>query len=426
MTTGSRATLYVGIASLALPSADEGADHAPVRTVTDAALLVADGHIVAAGPRVDVEAQAAQPKRVDLGGCAVVPGLVDSHTHLVFAGSRADEMERRSRGETYEQIAQAGGGIVRTVEAVRHTSDEELLRLAEARLAAMLARGVTTLEVKSGYDLTVHDELRMLRVARRLGTKVPLDIRTTLLAHVIPIARRVEREAYVHELCEELIPQAAAEKLADYIDVFVETGAFTADDARTIVHAATSLGLRAKVHVDQLRDSDGAALAAELGALSADHLEFVSATGRAHLARAGVVATVLPGCALFLGKGPWPDGRALRDAGCEVAVATDYNPGSSMVRDLGLCATLAATRCGLTVQEALWGITRGGAKALGLFDRGTLAAGERADFVVIEADDWRALLYEAGHARVQAVYVGGRRVVPTSHATRRSPRSTRH
>lgn len=407
---GGRA-LYVGIASLALPRPDEGTGNAPVETVRDGALLVDAGRVVASGPRAEVEAVSGDATRVELDGLAVVPGLVDSHTHLIFAGSRTDEMERRSRGESYEQIAQAGGGIVRTVAAVRAASDEDLLRCARDRLAALLSRGCTTVEVKSGYGLSIHDELRMLRIARTLATESPVQLRTTLLAHVVPIERRANRAGYLNEICSELIPQATAQHLADYVDVFVESGAFTPDETRVIVAAAARAGLRPKLHVDQLRDGDGAALAASLHAISADHLEYVSASGRAELARAGVVATILPGCALFLGKGPWPDGRSLRDAGCEVAVATDFNPGSSMVRDLDLCGTLAATRCGLTVQEALWGITRGGAKALGLLDRGSLAPHERADFVVLESNDWRSLLYEVGRARLHAVYIAGQHVV---------------
>jgi imidazolonepropionase len=402
--------LFTGIGELVSPDAAE-ASTTPVQLLRDAQLLVKDGRIEAVGPRGSLRPHG-PADCIDLGGRAVIPGLVDSHTHTVFAGDRIDEMARRARGETYEQIAQAGGGIAASVEALKKTSGDELVRAAAVRVRRMLARGTTTCEVKSGYGLTPDLELKQLRAIRDLADEVPVSVVGTALAHIVPKTYHASRAAYVDLFCQEVVSVAATERLARYVDVFVEAGAFGPDEARRIAAAARDAGLRVKLHVDQLRDGDGARLAAEIGALSADHLEYTSAAGRAALAEAGVIATILPGCAVFLGKGPWPEGRALRDAGCEVAVATDFNPGSSHVSDLLLCATLAATRGGLTLEEALWGITRGGAKALGLDDRGRLTVGERADFVVLDHDDWRAAFYSPANPPIHAVAIGGTWAVP--------------
>jgi imidazolonepropionase len=271
----------------------------------------------------------------------------------------------------------------------------------------MLELGTTTVEIKSGYGMTPRDELKQLRAVAALAEHNPMQLLGTVLAHVVPPESKDDRAGYVQRFCDEVVAVAAAERLARYCDVFVESVAFGPDEARVIAAAAKAAGLGLKLHVDQLHDGGGAALAAELKALSADHLEETSAGGRKQLAAAGVVATILPGCGLFLGKGKWPDGRALRDVGCEVAVATDCNPGSSHLLDLALVATLSATRCGLSLEEALWAMTRGGAKALGLADRGGLQPGERADFVVVDHADWRALLYRPGDAPIHAVYCGG-------------------
>lgn len=397
-------TLYTGISQCVMPHLDEtGA--APLHVLNDAALLVADGLVRAIGARHELAGKATHT--VDLGGRAVIPGLVDSHTHVVFAGTRVDEMARRARGETYEEIARAGGGIARSVTLMAEATLDSLVAQSLPRVRTMLARGTTTAEVKSGYGLMPEVELKQLRAIKALQAQVPVQLLPTVLAHIVPAAYRDDRATYVKIFCRDILAVAASENLARHVDVFVESGAFTADEARTIAAVARQHKLPMKLHVDQLRDGSGAALAAALHALSADHLEYSNAAGRAAMAQAKVVSTILPGCALFLGKGPWPDGRALRDAGCEVAVATDCNPGSSMVYDLLLCTTLAATRCGLTLEEALWGATRGGAKALGLSDRGTLRAGERADFVVLSDPDWRAALYTPGSPPIGAVVVGG-------------------
>ena len=249
----------------------------------------------------------------------------------------------------------------------------------------MLSRGTTTIEIKTGYGLEPALENTQLDVIDKLREKASSNtIFATALAHVIPIHRRDKRQEYIDEFCREVLEPAAHAKRVQFCDVFVESGAYTPDECRYICEKAKSLGLQIKLHVDQLHEGGGAALAAELGSLSADHLEMTSEDGRQALAQAGTMATILPGCGLFLGGENWPNGRALRDADCEVAVATDCNPGSSMVADLPLCATMAATQGGLSLEEALWGITRGGAKALGLNDRGTLRRGERAPRVRVE------------------------------------------
>jgi len=408
------ATLFVGVSELVMPHLQEGATREPLDVVRDAALLVDSGRIRAAGPRADVLPRALGAVCVDLDGRAVLPGLVDSHTHVVFAGDRVDELWRRARGETYETIARAGGGIARSAALLAAASVDELVRESLPRVRTMVARGTTTLEVKSGYGLVPEQEHKHLAAIMRLAEAAPASVLATVLAHVIPAAERHDRAAFVTRFIREVLEPAAARGGVIFADVFVETGAFTADEARLIAARARELGLLLKLHVDQLREGGGAELAAELGALSADHLEHTSPTGRVALARAGTVATILPGCRFFLGHGPWPDGRALREAGCEVAVATDCNPGTSMVTDLGLCATLAATQCGLTLDEALWAVTRGGARALGLDDRGTLREGERADFVVVDHADWRAFFYTPGSPPVHSVRVAGREVASAS------------
>ena len=380
----------------------------PVSVLRNAYLWVSHGKVVRSGPLSDLPT-AAVATRISLEGRAVVPGLVDSHTHCVFAGDRMDEMARRARGETYEEIAAAGGGIRRSVAALRETPQAEVIRASRQRLQHMLSRGTTTVEIKSGYGLEVSQERAHLQTIAAVAQQAPVDTRMTLLAHGFPA--NTDPAVHIDAFCT-LIAEVGRLKMAHYVDAFVEHGVLTPQHARQLTHAAQAAGLRVKLHVDQLRDGNGAALAAELGALSADHLEYTGASGAAALAKAGTIATLLPGCGLFLGKGPWPDGRALRDAGVEVAVATDCNPGSSMVSDLFLCATLAATRCGLTLEEALWGATRGGAKALDLHDRGGLLEGERADFVVLDHADWRAALYMPGSTPIYAVARAGTWAIP--------------
>lgn len=391
-----------------MPHEREGTTRSPLNVIPQAALTLVDGKIVFAGPAAEASIPV-DAKVVDLEGRAVVPGLVDSHTHAVFAGNRMDEMARRTRGETYEEIARAGGGIVRSVAALRQVTVAQLVEESRPRLLGMLARGTTTCEIKTGYGLEPELEKRQLAAIQVLTQEFAANsLFSTVLAHVIPPERRSNRAQYIEEFCSQVLEPAAREGTVQFCDVFVEPTAFSKEECRIIAQRAKQAGLKVKLHVDQLQEGHGGAeLAAQLGALSADHLEKTSTLGAAALANANVMATVLPGCGLFLGAEPFPDGRALREAGCEVAVATDCNPGSSMVLDLALCGTLAATQCGLSLEEALWGMTRGGAKALGLADRGRLQVGERADFLVLNHPDWRSLLYNPGAAPIEAVYVLG-------------------
>jgi imidazolonepropionase len=395
--------IFEGISQLVVPHSVPHADEPPLHIVHNAFVWVADGRIKQVGTLAEQPQVQAHVARIDLGGKAVIPGLIDSHTHTVFAGDRVDEMGRRARGETYAQIAAAGGGIVKSVASLTECSQEELFDQSMCRLQRMFKNGVTTLEIKSGYGLSPHLEHKQMRVIEDLASSGPMDIVGTVLAHVIPAQRQNNRQAFIDEFCEQILTQAGASSVFCYCDVFVEQGAFRADEATFIAKKAEEQGLKMKLHVDQLGNSNGAQLAAKIGALSADHLEYCTLAGAEALKNADVVATLLPGCRLFLGKGPWPPARMLWDAGCVIAVATDCNPGSSHIADLPLCGMLASTQCGLTLEESLWSITIGGAKALGLKDRGTFAHNQRADFNIIDHHDWRYLFYDVGHVPIKAV-----------------------
>ena len=334
----------------------------------------------------------------DAGGCVGMPGLVDPHTHLVFAGSRAQDFERRLAGESYTAILEAGGGIHRTVRATRAASDDALLASARARMAAMRAGGVLTLEVKSGYGLTPGDEARMLRVAREAAAAEGLDVVTTFLgAH----ARPAERPDYVDEVVgaqlEACLPHA------DAIDVYCDRGAFTLEEARRVLEAGRARGLMLHVHAEQVTHTGAAALAGALGAHAASHLERLDAAGIEAMARAGTVAVLLPGAMLYL-RDPAPPVAELRAAGVRMAIGTDFNPGSSPVRDLLACATLACVTMGLTVEEALAGVTATAADALGRPHLGRVEVGAQADLVLFAPPPG-----EPAEARVLVQYLGGHR-----------------
>ncbi|PAP81365.1 imidazolonepropionase [Rubrivirga sp. SAORIC476] len=360
--------------------------------IPDAALVWDAGRIVWAGPEADLPDTFADADRQSADGRLVIPGLVDCHTHLAFAGDRADEFVERIKGTPYLEVARRGGGIQKTVRATRAASDADLEAAARERLAAMARQGVTTVEAKTGYGLTFADELRVLRLYRRLGEEGPQRIVATLLAaHIVPPEYADDRAAYVRLIVDEMLPAVANEGLADFVDVFVEETAFTAFEAWTIFAAAHAYGLGAKLHADQLSDGDGAALAAEVGAASADHLECVSPDGIRALAEAGVVAVSLPIATLVLGQEPLP-ARALLDAGVRVAVATDLNPGSAPSASLGLALWLACTRQRMTPEEALRGATAEAAHSLRLADgTGSLTPGSPADVALVDApslDAW--------------------------------------
>ena len=343
----------------------------------------------------------------DLGGALVTPGLVDCHTHLVYGGHRAREFEMRLQGASYEQIARAGGGIRSTVAATRAASDAELLASARARALTLMREGVTTLEIKSGYGLSAEHEARCLRIARDLGRELPLTVRTTCLsAHALPPEFEGRADDYIAAVCAWL-PTLQAEGLVDAVDAFCEHIAFTPAQTRRVFDAARQLGLPVKLHAEQLSDCGGAALAASFGALSCDHLEHLSADGVAAMAAAGTVAVLLPGAFYFLRETQLPPLQALRDAGVPIALASDHNPGSSPGLSLLLMLNMACTFFRMTPEEALRGVTVHGARALGLHDRGTLAAGQRADFVVWDLEHPNELAYWFGRQPCRRVVVGG-------------------
>lgn len=378
----------------------------------DGALAAARGRIVWVGPT----AAAARAVRLGPGGRrlaargrVVLPGFVDSHTHLVFAGSREDEFARRLAGASYQEIAAAGGGILATVRATRAATVEELVALGRRRLDLVLCHGTTTVEVKSGYGLTTADELKMLVAIRRLGASHPVRVRATFCgAHEVPPEYRGRADAYVDLVVGEMLPEVARRGLAHHVDVFCEEGVFTVAQARRILRAGQALGLGAKFHADEFVATGGAELAAELRALSADHLLAARIEGIRAMAAAGVTATLLPGTAFFLGL-PYAPARRFLEAGARLALATDFNPGSSYTPNMQLVVTLACTQMRMTVEEAIGAATLGGAHALGLADAiGSLRPGKACDLVVLDVPNHRHLPYLYGVNHVAAVVRGGR------------------
>ncbi len=352
------------------------------------------GRIVYAGPEREIEAA----ERVDCAGRWVTPGLIDCHTHAVFAGNRAREFEARLNGASYEEIARTGGGIASSVAATRAASEAELVAAAEKRIAPLIAEGVTTIEVKSGYGLSEESELKILRAIRALGQNAAADIAPAFLgAHALPPEFSGDRAGYVRLLCERVIPLVAEQKLADAVDGFCEGIAFSPEEIARVFEAAAAHGLRVKLHADQLSNLHGAALAARFGALSADHLEYTDAEGAAALARAGTVAVLLPGAFFSLRETQWPPIAALRAVGCRMAVATDMNPGTSPLFSLLLAMNMAATQFRMTVEECLLGVTRHAAAALGRVDVGVLRAGTKCHLAIWDIEHPAELVYRIGY-----------------------------
>lgn len=379
--------------------------------IEDAAVLCKGDRIVYAGPESGLPRRSREePLTLDLDGHLVTPGLVDSHTHLVYAGDRLDDFEGRLRGESYGEIAARGGGILSTVAATRAASDELLLDLADRRVEHAAAHGITTIEVKSGYGLSTEHELRLLRTIREADQRNIVDLVPTFLgAHSLPLEARgsdAGRRRYVDQVVGEMLPQVADEGLARFCDVFVEKGAFTADEGRRILESATDLGLGLKVHADQLTSCGGAELAAEMGAVSAEHLEKVSRGGLRAMSAAGTIAVLLPGAAFFL-RDDFADGRRFIDSGVEVAVATDLNPGTSPIHNLLLMAQMAVLGSRLTIEEAIRGVTEVAARAVGLDDRGVVRAGMKADLALWRCRDPRELIYRLGSSPCSGVIKSG-------------------
>ena len=382
----------------------------PCGLVERGAIAIHHGHIVWIG---QMDALPAAPHTLavaaeSLDGALITPGLIDCHTHLVFGGDRAKEFDLRLNGASYEEIARAGGGIVSTVSATRAASEEVLFAQSLIRAQALLADGVTTLEIKSGYGLELESERRMLRVARRLGRELGITVRTSFLGlHALPPEYQDRRAEYVALVCDEMLPELAGEGLVDAVDAFCEGIGFTTEETRRVFERAKQLGLPVKLHAEQLSDLGGAALVAEYGGLSADHLEHLSPSGVAAMAAAGTVAVLLPGAFYALRETKLPPIAQLREHHVPMAIATDCNPGTSPLLSLRLAAGMACTLFRLTPEEALRGVTVNAARALGLHDRGTLAIGQRADLVIWNARQPAELCYWIGGSMVRELWLGG-------------------
>jgi imidazolonepropionase len=391
---------------------------ATVEVLRDAAILIDGERIAWVGPRAEAPVTTGDPPRtVEISG-VVFPGFVDCHTHGVFGAPRLDDHERRALGADYKSIAAAGGGILQSVSDVRARAESELETLTRRRLATLLAHGATTIEVKSGYGLELEAELKQLRVIRRINDGGGARLVPTFLgAHDVPAEHRANRAAYVRLLCDEMIPTVARERLARCCDVFCEPGVFTPAESRTILQAAQRHGLALKLHADELEGSGGAELAAELGALSADHLAAVSDAGIAALAATGgaTVAVLLPATMVFLGKRAQAPARRLIEAGAAVALATDFNPGSSPTVSLPLVMALGVSQLGMRHAEVVTAVTVNAAAALGVAgERGQIAPGFAADLVIAAVDDWREAAYWMGGNVVSAVWTAGSACPPLS------------
>ena len=381
--------------------------------VSDGALLIENGSIVAAGCYNEIKSKIpAEAEIVDAEGRCVTPGFVDAHTHLVFAGNRAAEFEQRIAGATYQEIAAAGGGILKTVALTRAASEDELLVAARLHRDWMVRGGTTTLEAKSGYGLDRETELKMLRVIRRLNDEGPVRVVPTLLAaHTVPPEYKERRAEYVRFVSEELIPEVAAQKLAEYCDAFCDDHAFTVDETRTVLSAAKRYGLKLRIHAEQFRPGTGAELAAELGAATADHLETATDETLTHLKTTGVQPVLLPGSVFALSRTQYPPARKMVEAGLAIVLATDFNPGSSPVPSMPFMLSLACVEMRLSPAEALTAATINAAHSLGLGDRvGSIESGKRADFLIHEFTDYRELAYFIAAPARPRVFVGGMEV----------------
>ncbi len=381
------------------------------RLVERASIAIEGDRIAWLGADADLPASYGNAPSRDLEGRLVTPGLIDCHTHIVYGGDRAREFEMRLEGAGYEEIARAGGGILSSVRNTREASEEELLSLALPRVDTLLAEGVTTLEIKSGYGLDIASELKMLRVARRIGELRPVHVVTTwLAAHALPPEFKDDRAGYIDRVVIAGMDQGHAEGLIDAVDGFCEGIAFSVEEMARIFAHARKLALPVKLHAEQLSDLHGAAMAAEHGALSADHLEYLGADGIAAMAKAGTVAVLLPGAFYTLRETQYPPLQALRDAGVPIALATDSNPGTSPLTSLLLTMNMGATLFRMTPAECLRGVTRNAARALGLADRGVIAPGARADLAIWDTKHPAELSYRIGFYPLHARIFGGQHV----------------
>lgn len=382
--------------------------------IADAVVVIKDGVIEWVGPSAEFDSSLYQDcTAIDAEGGLVTPGLVECHTHLVFAGGRSDEFEARATGVPYAEIARRGGGIAKTVKATREASEDQLFELAVPRVYSFLAQGVTTVEAKSGYGLDFDSEMRLLNVAARLDKATPVDIVSTFLgAHSIPAEAKENRAAFVDDICDRWIPEVAQRQLAVFCDVFCESIAFSVDESRRILKAGLLAGLKPKIHAEQLARTGGALLAAELGAVSADHLDFASKQDAKALAEAGTVGVLLPGCAVSMCKPDFPDPKLLQAAGVKIALSTDYNPGSSVTLNLPLMGSFAMAFMGMSAMEVWEAITINAAAALDLQDFvGMVKPGYKGDLVIFHGADPVGPFYEYGGSRVAKVIKEGSVVV---------------
>ena len=391
-----------------------GAEMSELAIVSDGGMLIHNGKIEKIGPSAEIEKNVGDEEIVDARGRVVMPGFVDAHTHLVFAGNRLDDFERRSRGETYEQIAKAGGGIWSTVQKTRAASELDLLTQAKKHANWLLSCGTTTVEAKSGYGLTVEDELKLLRVMRQLKEAVRLEIVPTFLgAHAVP--RELSPDEYLDVVITEMLPRVSAEKLAEFCDVFCERGYFNIDQSRKILSAAKKVGLSLRGHVDQLTNSGGAKLMAEMVATTADHLEQTDEQGIASLKKANVQPVLLPGSVYALGSSRYPRAREMIEAGLAIVLATDFNPGSSPTPSMPMVLSLACTQMKMSPAEGIAASTVNSAYSVNRGDRiGSLEPGKLANFVIFDCEDYRELAYWFGVPQTHAVYVRGDCVLTNS------------
>ena len=378
--------------------------------IIENAAVVFDEKIRWVGQERELPKEFSNEMQIDLKGAVVLPGLIDCHTHIVFAGDRSHEYAMRAEGKSYRDIADAGGGILSTVKATREATFDELFSLSRTRVLESMSRGITTLEIKSGYGLTVDDEIKILKVIKKLKEELPLTIIPTFLgAHAIPPEFKNNREKYIQILCENLIPQVAKEKLATFCDIFIEKNYFTPDEGKQILEIAVRHGLKIKIHAEQLSNFGGASLAAKMGAISADHLEHLSDTDLASLKKSGVIGVLLPGAAFFLGTA-YPPARKFIDHGLPIALSTDWNPGTCMTGNLMLISTIACSQMKMTVPEVITAITFNAAQALSLTNHGFLEQGTRADLAIFGSPSYECLPYHFSVNQISSVFIAGKMI----------------
>jgi imidazolonepropionase len=402
------------LVTLAGPSrARRGKELGELGIISDGAVLATGSKITHVGKSAEIEKLCQRDTEViNAAGCVVLPGFVDAHTHLVFAGNRLADFESRARGETYEQIAKRGGGIQTTVHATRAATEDDLFALAKKRASWFLQNGTTTIEAKSGYGLTLKDELKILRVIRRVGTETPLETVSTFLgAHAFPPEFRENHGEYISLIIDKMLPAIGQEKLAEYCDIFCEQNYFDVADSRRVLTAAKQHRLKLRMHVDQLTNGGGAKLAADLGAITADHLEQTGADGISALTKAAVQPVLLPGSVYALGSKKYPEARQMIDAGLAVVLATDFNPGSSPSASMPMMLSLAVTQMRMSPAEAITAATINAAASLDRVDKiGSLEQGKLANFVIYDCGDYREIAYWFGVSLVRDVFVRGKRI----------------